>query len=495
MNSPDSGEEPIGMNPEIHQLQILHLSDLHFGSSHFFQPDSDPQGNPLKSSQAGNLLPLLSKDVKSGNPQCPTLVALTGDFTTKHEEKGFQQAATFIAGLKKSEVLGAQRDPDSFLLVPGNHDVSVETMEPDEKWLRYDKFHAKVTNQPLAATRDPLSHTRLIDRSSAGYMVLCLNSSMYVEKGKDDQWRGQIDEDQLEKIERLLRKEKKKLKSVIKVAMIHHHPVLIPALVEGGRGYDAVIRSGNLINLLHKYGFHLILHGHKHWPCTFSIDGRNGYDSANARPIIAVSGGSIGSKELPNGKKPCYNQILLKWNSATDELRVHTTTRGLVTEDKNGQALVSRGLWEWETLRTDDRTFYRDERAPVQCVGEYIKRGESHRPYELQRKAEYARLGDYMPVVEVRPSFVPFQKYEAVFWLVPHSAKNARTPSRVVWSAGPMFPTIQVDATRDKRFCGSFAYYGPMLVQAAIYFQGVTEPELAYVYARLPSDRDYIKAK
>jgi hypothetical protein len=89
------------------------------------------------------------------------------------------------------------------------------------------------------------------------------------------------------------------------------------------------------------------------------------------------------------------------------------------------------------------------------------------------------------PVVEVRPSFRPFQKYEAVFWIVGHNRASDQIPVSVKWSAGPLFGTIRVDAKQDQRFAGSFAYFGPMLIQVTLTFADAEEQ--AYVYARFPS--------
>jgi len=121
---------------------------------------------------------------------------------------------------------------------------------------------------------DPWSLVRLHDRiDDLGAVILSLNSAIYVEKGKLDQDRGNLDVKQLQIAENALSNlEPQGLKSAIRIALIHHHPVLIPPLAEPGRGYDAVHNSGKLLTILRKYGFHLILHGHKHNPFTFTDD-------------------------------------------------------------------------------------------------------------------------------------------------------------------------------------------------------------------------------
>lgn len=89
-----------------------------------------------------------------------------------------------------------------------------------------------------------------------GVLLLCLNSAIFVEKDTEDQERGRLDIKQLGVVEETLEAfPKDRMQSAIRVALIHHHPVLIPALAEPGRGYDAVHNSGKLLSILRRHGF------------------------------------------------------------------------------------------------------------------------------------------------------------------------------------------------------------------------------------------------
>jgi hypothetical protein len=86
----------------------------------------------------------------------------------------------------------------------------------------------------------------------------------------------------------------------------------------------------------------------------------------------------------------------------------------------------------------------------------------------------------------VRPSLRPDQGYEAIVWICEH--KDAQRPKSVTWSAGPKFSTItRVNRDVDVRFCATFDYWGPMLIQAAITFNDDTVQH-AFIYARIPDD-------
>ena len=493
ISGPVTGEEPTSKHAEIHQLQIIHLSDVHFGSSHKFNPDMAPSGGAMSTSGVKSFTDIVLEDLRDGDSHCPTIIAFTGDITTKYEEEGFNKGAQFLTSLSTATICGEVRGLNALIAIPGNHDIDFTKTDPNEKWYRWTKMYNSVFSTSIKPD-EPLEYVNLLDRSDEGYCVLTINSEIHVQNNSENQYRGEIDEEQLKKIEDLLKKHKESIGKSICIALIHHHPVLIPALVEADRNYDAVLRSGHLLNLLNKYGFHLVLHGHKHWPCTFTVDNRNAYDQAFVRPLLVTAGGSVGSKELPPGlSENCYNRIMVKWNSDTDETRIRVETRGLKTTDDSGQPLPTRASWEWHPLRVDDRIFYRNERLPAVPYPSPIISVEDKTPaHEAHRTGEYARLRGNIPVIEVRPSFEPFQKYEAVFWLAEHPSKQfpAERPIHVTWSAGDLFPVLEVDAGDDGRFAGAYSYYGPVLVQATLKFNdGSTEQ--AYVYARIPSSAEF----
>jgi 3',5'-cyclic AMP phosphodiesterase CpdA len=478
----------------IHQLLVIHLSDIHFGSRHAFNPPKGPEGNPLSTAGLPTFTELLLDDLVADDPICPVCIAITGDFTSKCEEQGFRQAAEFVDKLAKANIFGKPRGKSNIAFVPGNHDVDFQKTDEGLRWYLWAKFARAATGKSYPAGL-PLDFVELHDHSEDGFALLTLNSEVHVRKGSDDEFRGQIDQEQLAKVATLLENNKTRLK--LRIALIHHHPVLIPHLVEPCRQYDAVLNSGLLFNLLNKHGFHLVLHGHKHWPCAFTSDARNAYESAYVRPIMIVSGGSVGSNELPkNTDVNCYNRIWLKWNSGSEEMRVRVETRGLQRRDEHNQE-VPAARWTWKTIGLDDRSFYRGDRVPpVSSV-----RRSSPRPKgdaaETVRKSEYERCRNNIAVVEVRPSFDPAEKYEAVFWIVGHSGKDGKDyraprdiPVQVTWSAGPKFMQKTVRHEDDARFAGSYSYYGPMIVQAELEFPD-RKKELLHVYARIPSAGDF----
>ena len=174
---------------------------------------------------------------------------------------------------------------------------------------------------------DPLDFVEFIDRSDEGLCVLTLNSEVYTDLQSDgDRERGRLGTEQLNKIRVELENNEEALKNSFRVAMIHKHPVLIPELAESNRGVDSVLESGKLLNLLQKYNFHLVLHGHKHWPTSFTVDHNNAYHNREHRmPILVASAGTLGSEGFRPGAGHgvnCYNRIFATYNAATEEARI-----------------------------------------------------------------------------------------------------------------------------------------------------------------------------
>jgi hypothetical protein len=255
-------------------------------------------------------------------------------------------------------------------------------------------------------------------------------------------------------------------------------------LAEPGRGYDAVANSGELLRILREYRFHLILHGHKHNPYVFTEDSQSAW-TTDSQPIVIAAGGSIGSKGLPDqfkGRTNCYNRIAIKWHPAAGQTRIRVETRGLDLFAPNGREDLPH-KWRWRTLHQYDKTFPTSRCIPTPKAFARVAQGPAATEDERQRTSNYERLRGNMPVVEVMPSLVQGQAYEARAWIVAHGGR--KLPIEVQWSAGAMHQVVTVRPEADESFCVSYHYWGPMLLQARLTFaDGAVET--AHVYARIP---------
>ena len=482
------------MEQTMHRLTVVHLSDIHFGDTHAFNPVNGPEGHPTSAAGVPTCWDCLNTDLSNTVCDEPVAVAVTGDLVYRCSENQFLPAGQFLRNLATEPILGRLRGKERIFVVPGNHDIDYTKSDPTLRWHLFCKLMTNFYDRKYAPEQ-PLDLVELHDCADDGFCMLTLNSVVHTRSKSEDEYRGQIDNEQLKKVDGILRANAAKLRDRIRIAMIHHHPVLIPSLVESNRQYDAVINSGHLLNLLHSHGFHVVLHGHKHCPCSFIADIRSACDTAPAMPLLIVSGGTTGSTEHSADRNTnCYNRITIRWNPGIDEVRIHLETRGLRKCDEYGR-LLPPSFWTWITLREDDRVISRGPSPTVRrdklVIGSHAKDNEAD---EKARQEEYKRLRGNMLVAQTKPSLLPGQTYEVIVWVVGHRSKNKdihrQLPVKVTWSAGTYFSRKTMSRADDDRFTTFFHYYGPMLVCAEMEFEDGTK-ERAFIYASIPSARDY----
>lgn len=489
-------------HPLTRQIEILHVSDLHFGPKHRFRPPAAADGSETSSAGVPSLLEHLLEDLKVVNAaggQVRRVLCVTGDLTESGSFGELRDAADFVRGLAESPEARLLDGLRSTWVVPGNHDLIFAEGDEGARWREWERFPKDLSGEDIATPACRADrYARVVDRShDLGVIVACFNSAYHVHKGSRDEQRGQIDTQQRkavrEALERIQKDDPESFRNAIRIAMLHHHPLLIPPLVEPGRGYDAVVDGAFLLQDLQTFGFHAILHGHKHHPFSFVEDIDDGWVSVREPPLHIVAGGSVGSTSLAAGPRArnTYNLVRIKWHPDADLVRTRVTTRSLVCFDQQDRPL-SHDQWTWETQKVDDRWLGRPGSSAVPGP---VRPGQRDFDANTDAERDARRIGEYtatrgnLPVVEVRPSLEFDQAYEARFWIVGHKRRPENVPLVVRWSAGKHFPVVEVRREDDRFFCASFQYYDSMLIQAEMLFDdGVPSVAFAHVYARIPGD-------
>jgi hypothetical protein len=114
------------------QLVIIHLSDLHFGRTHRFNPPKAPSGDIPAREGYPTLLEKLSEDLsRLPNPNCPVVICATGDFAETGDLAEFQQALEFLKGSGSAKIIEENRGLGLTFIVAGNHDVVYDKNTPD----------------------------------------------------------------------------------------------------------------------------------------------------------------------------------------------------------------------------------------------------------------------------------------------------------------------------------------------------------------------------
>ena len=498
---------------EWRHLRILHLTDLHFGPKHRFNPPKTADGSFAAAAGTISLVDsvradLVKVDAAAGGSapaakaeDVRLIVALTGDLTEAGESKQFAAARAFIDGMSSKPLLGCTLSENDVFIVPGNHDLAFSDESAAKRWVEYCLFEAEHRKR-MGVAAHMLDPSRPSDLSTIvagdGLVVAQLNSCAYIRKDdKSEVNRGHIDTEALIRLdEQLVQLSEQARDGAVKIALIHHHPVVLPMLVDAGKGYDGVVNANPLLTLLAKHRFHAVLHGHKHAPHTFSYDAVCAWTSVPVQPMMVIAGGSAGMgdpSEMPEGPgvTNTYNIIDIKWHPRSYQARVHVETRGLVRHDKKDGTELLPHRWHWQTLRIDDRLISTTRPWKPQTQGNLTLRARSDtedKAFDDQRsKTIDATRRNYL-AIEVMPSLRVGQGYEARVWIEGQKDHSAyQEPVSVEWSAGPAFGQVYRSlASAGGAFEARFSYFKPMLIQARLYWKKRKNPSLAYIYAHLP---------
>jgi len=151
------------------QLTIIHLSDMHFGKNHFFNPPAAGAATAERT-----LLWSISKDLQSGKfalrhdfsglvpsevsgpggvPR--TIFALTGDFNERCVQPEFEQSEAFLQGLCNMTVFGHQVGPADIFLIPGNHDLKYAEQTLADRWGKFILFYQDHNDRRMAQHGKP----------------------------------------------------------------------------------------------------------------------------------------------------------------------------------------------------------------------------------------------------------------------------------------------------------------------------------------------------
>ena len=258
---------------ELKKLRIAVVSDLHChperaeyskNNSYLF---SDKLRSPNNEHPVENLLELIKKESLQVD-----LVLSPGDFTDHCDKQGFLSGWSYV-----NEISQALKAKDVVATI-GNHDVDSRHI-----YSQYSFDIAKKIKQNF-----PLKEEQILKDFWANgyafieeqdYQILVINSThFHTHYNKENEIenpaiKGKIDLTQVEEIEKYLIVNNNPSK--IKITLCHHHPVDHSRF---GLGEHDVIENGQeLMNVLGKHKFDLIIHGHKHDPWLRYINTSSGF--------------------------------------------------------------------------------------------------------------------------------------------------------------------------------------------------------------------------
>ncbi|MHA1336467.1 MAG: metallophosphoesterase family protein [Promethearchaeota archaeon] len=196
-------------------IEIVHISDLHYGSGSEFK------------------LNLLEGIIDYINDLNPDAVVCTGDLVHKGRPDQYAEVRAILRTINKSIPL---------MIVPGNHDLKNSGIVQFERYI------------------GPRRSKLVLEDLDTLIVGLC--------SAKDDVSEGELGDEQLEWLARQFNENLEN-----RIIALHHHVIAVPY---SGRIHATLLDAGELIEITQLFEVDLVLMGHKHIPhawvlgsCTF----------------------------------------------------------------------------------------------------------------------------------------------------------------------------------------------------------------------------------
>jgi 3',5'-cyclic AMP phosphodiesterase CpdA len=274
-------------------FRILHVSDIHFG--HCRYSDSARTGTtPNPADQAFDLFVELKRVLLSKSfPPVFDAVMLSGDFTWRGEQGGFEAAEWF----SKCLYLHRFCTPGRLFVLPGNHDVVLlhddDTTPRDLPRYRleddYRRFAGRIEGHPA------VGHFGYVARFPR-VLLVALNSTRLVNRLKKN--FGYVGYDQIYALmERAWQHEESTLGGSLRIAALHHHLLPVDDVPIPSARFDLPERDLTItfdaqrtLKALREYHVAVVVHGHMHEPFFHPSEESNPLAQAGRNSRVYVSG-------------------------------------------------------------------------------------------------------------------------------------------------------------------------------------------------------------
>lgn len=217
------------------------------------------------------------------------MLCVTGDISNRAHAAEFVAADKAIGRIASALSLS----DDSIYFVPGNHDVHwpVMGLQPPDFWSVYR--YAPLLQEGLTFQRRiAAGSTGAIDKppyfvawKDTKVVVIGINSAAY-DRPDSELHVGLIRQETVDGIDSFLQTLQQDPQQV-RICLLHHHPIQYSERIPDSVDPSIAVNSENLLQVLTKHSFDLILHGHKHQPRLKTQMINNGH------PYVSLCAGSF----------------------------------------------------------------------------------------------------------------------------------------------------------------------------------------------------------
>jgi ubiquinone/menaquinone biosynthesis C-methylase UbiE/3',5'-cyclic AMP phosphodiesterase CpdA len=303
---------------------IHHLSDIHFGSSHY-RPGS--KSNVIPTPEHRNASAYLNHLTSLRAPSFPDLIIISGDLTTIATEEEMDAAFDFLQSIVNLLVqhhgVSSTSPVPRLLIVPGNHDVDWLKDTPMDRHKRYSRRADGIypSGYIVSSMYHNIKRDPWFDFGDDPNLFVCLLNSTHYGGAKDpvlakvyEHIRAAagtmgLDDDALVAFRREVQRDpgfvlENEIHNVVaaagavpsgrvKIAVVHHNPNHVPT--DDVEAYDTIVNAGRLKTALLQSGFDLVLHGHRHvFHCSLESHPSSPF---NSHYCFFVGADSLGCKE------------------------------------------------------------------------------------------------------------------------------------------------------------------------------------------------------
>ena len=235
------------------EVKIAVISDLHCHPETALPLDSfllcERMRRPAREHPIESLLELIRERKLSADA-----LLVTGDITNKANKQGIISGWNFI------KEVSAALSVSELVATVGNHDIDSRGLHSEDPFMVAKSFSPDDFPVSSAAARDDFWERGFCFVETDSLCVLVVNSVLH-HYSEAETKRGKINDAQLERLERELEDRPGK---AFRVALIHHHPIPHENLKLGAD--DLVVKGSELLDVLEKARFRIVVHGHKHYP-------------------------------------------------------------------------------------------------------------------------------------------------------------------------------------------------------------------------------------
>lgn len=291
-------------------VSLLHISDVHFGSNHYFDNLAINKEPHVPDEDRPSLVRSLIQAMQARDFELqPDLVLLSGDITQTAATSEFSQCRSLLTTLYRHITDRVGEDAiRRVLAIPGNHDVNWGIAKADVSnrgmpFAPYIQFAKDVGIEFQLGL--PPERMFLVQDYRPTYPIIIGACNSNVLEGPDDH-RGYIGKSQLDAVVAEMDRLDAQ-RAAFRIVMFHHHLVPVPSIESSLDEPAHTVRDSAYVKqVLLAADVRLVLHGHRHHPHVEQV-------GVGQKEMVILGAGSCGVVRSERGEEPLsFNKIVLK---------------------------------------------------------------------------------------------------------------------------------------------------------------------------------------